>query len=373
MNEKLFTTDYIEKQLHRKIEAYTPSDMDRFRKVLILCRTQNAASREELGLGVPDGVSGVTKRDFRKLLSWLGLFATEKQAYELFDKYDVNGDGTLTVHEFLTQIRPPDFPARGGTVEKPKTPHPDVMNYSVKDLAMTIRTKLSGSGKVGQVYTDARGKRDLLKLFYFHDPTRSGMVTNKQFLNCMMMIGVNSLGQIHLEMIFNKFMVDPTAVNKAEIIDYIAFSEYVFPEWDKPPAYFKELTLDTRGKHYVQNPYDKTVELRTGRLSEAGSARLTSLSRPGSRSMTRSTSEAQLSGRTTKSGRRMQRSATSSNLRAQTPNEEQEFSFNLAPGESSLTNVKRMQVPSKNANPLLAAMPDHYYRLKSKNRNAIVL
>jgi Ca2+-binding EF-hand superfamily protein len=39
-------------------------------------------------------------------LALLGLFATVDQANALFDKYDTNGDGALTVHEFLTRCRP---------------------------------------------------------------------------------------------------------------------------------------------------------------------------------------------------------------------------------------------------------------------------
>jgi Ca2+-binding EF-hand superfamily protein len=399
MNDKLFTTAYIEQQLHRRIEALTPGDHDRFRTILRMFRTQNAASREELGSRVAAGVVGITKRDFRGMLALLGLSATETQSDLLFDKYDVNQDGCLTVHEFLTRAREHDFPGswrgparrysenkggkrmykgggpgRGGPVERQRTPHPNVSHYAPRHLAQTVRTKLSGSGKVGQVYTDSRGKRDLLKLFLIYDTTNSGIVTNQQFLHVMRMVGVNSVGQSHLEVIFNMFCRDHRDQNKTEVIDYMAFTEFCFPNWDKDPKFYDTEHFDTRGKHYI-TAKDGTIELRSGRLSRAGSAKLTSLQRP-SRGMAHSTSAADLSGRRSGAASRgMSRSATESNLKRPsgrlTP--KQEYDYNLAPGQSSLMRPAKMKPQIKpSQNPLMAQMPDDFEERNKPLKNAIM-
>jgi hypothetical protein len=63
------------------------------------------------GVAVGDDASlMLSARTFPKLLSWFGLFATKKQADALFNKYDKNKDGFVSLHEFLTLARPADYP-----------------------------------------------------------------------------------------------------------------------------------------------------------------------------------------------------------------------------------------------------------------------
>lgn len=399
-NEKLFTLEYIESQLHRKIEQYTSSDTDRFRKILGYFKSQVQRTRDG-GVGK---VLGITKRDFRKMLSWLGLFATEDQARKLFDRYDINGDNCLTVHEFLTQARPPDFPGsrrnrtnpkqfneflggkklfkgggvgRGGTHERLKTPHIDCYPYFPRHLAETIRKKLGQSGKVGQVYPDARGFRDLMKYFQYHDKANEGIVSYNKFLAVMKMLGVNATGTEHHAVLFNKFSKNPLP-NKLDSFDYVEFCKFTFPKWStSPDKQCKALSLDLRNKHCVTLA-DGGVELRTGRRSERvkGERKIAPAMVSG-RSLSRS--ESDFTGRAGKSTRRMSRSATEKVLSrpgSKSSNQNYEMAP-LRPQHMTAQRIKQVNVHLDGAeaigNPLQATLPDNFHTIRKSSKKAIVL
>lgn len=403
-NEKLFTLEYIETQLHRKIEQYTSTDTDRFRKILGMFKSQVQKSRD----GVEGKVLGITKRDFRKMLSWLGLFATEQQARQLFARYDINGDGCLTVHEFLTQARPPDFPGsrrnrtdarqfneflggkklfpgggvgRGGTHERLKTPHIECYPYFPRHLAETIRKKLGSSGKVGQVYPDARGYRDLLKYFQYHDKSNQGIVSYKKFLAVMKMLGVNATGEHHHSVLFNKFSRNPQP-NTLDSFDYVEFCKFTFPNWNTSPEQLtkKGQSLDLRGKHCV-GLRDGSVELRSGRVSERNDRKIAPAMVSG-RSLTRS--ESDFTGRSGKGTRRMSRSATEKVLSRPgsrpVSSKSNGDTFEYDPFHSTLHRAPRIQQVNVHladektmGNPLQATLPDNFHAIRKQTKKAIVL
>lgn len=398
-NQKKFTTKHIEEQLQLKIEQFTSQDKDRFRQILGMFRTQ--VQKAGPGRG-KDPVLAITRRDFRKMLSWLGLFATEEQAEFLFNKYDANGDGSLTVHEFLTYARPSDYPgsrrapasafhenkggkkifgksggpARGGDPVRLPTPHPDCYVFTVKDLAHTVRNKMTKSGKVGQTYSDARGKRDLIQIFKYLDKAKSGVVTLQQLRNAFKMAGVNNIGRSHFELIFYKFGREN---NKIPVIDYTGLTEYIWPNWDKnPDHYVPGTTLDLRDRHYAKRQ-DGSLAVKMGRHPQ-DSAR-GSLDPP-PRSMRKSESVSSLSGRsaTSQPGSRRglsRSSSTSAIARPRTGNQGKGY-HEYAPFHSSLNrparikdnNVKDM---GQQHNPLIGNMPDNFHAIRATTKNAIVL
>jgi Ca2+-binding EF-hand superfamily protein len=408
MNKAKFTLDYIERELHWKIEQFTSKDTDRFRQVLGMFRTQVQKAEN----GRDEEVLGVSKRDFGKMLSWLGLFATEDQAETLFNKYDVNGDGLLTVHEFLTRARPSDFPgsrraparmfsenkggkkiygkhggmARGGPSVRVKTPHPDCFVYSTKEFAHTIRTKLANSGKVGQVYPDARGRRDLLKIFRYFDKEDTGVVTFSQFKRALKMGGFNSVGKSHFEVIFSRFGKD---YNKTPVLDYLSLVDYVFPNWqESPDAYLDGTTLDLRNRSYIRMPdgtmgfVDKKPVSRGMRksgsvaeLSAGGTRKLSS-----ARSMSRSVSAAQLS-RPFSTSQLSRPSSTRpdpsqlSRPSSTRPDPNLRAYYQFAPGNNTFNKAPTIEAiaPSKQVNPLQAVMPADFDHVRAKNKKAIIL
>ena len=68
-------------------------DSDRYRQILKTWR-ENGAGRDK------NGQSALNKQQFQTVLNVLGLFATREQCDRLFEKYDINGDGKLTVGRF---------------------------------------------------------------------------------------------------------------------------------------------------------------------------------------------------------------------------------------------------------------------------------
>ena len=145
------TVESLEQQLKQRIEALTSRDSDRYRQVLKIWREH---SKKEGGdyPGSKSNQSYLTKSQFLSVLKVLGLFATREQSDKLFDLYDTNGDGRLTVYEFFRHSRGVDYQKRkrpGPPPMKPQKlswtrPSPgenEVAPWSMEGLFQSVRDK----------------------------------------------------------------------------------------------------------------------------------------------------------------------------------------------------------------------------------------
>lgn len=245
-NKKAFTTEAIELLLQDKIQQFTSQDSDRFRQILTMFKTQVQRSHVHDRDG--HDVMGVTKREFVTVLSWLGLFATQEQSENLFDKYDANGDGILTVHEFLTKVRPSDYPGRvvnngekyafrtgkrmylgetlNGRAVRPQTPCDDVFHISEETIAERIRSRMGNTPGVGQHYNETpNALRDLMKTFNYYDPHGWGMCAARDLKRALENLNI-ALGESHLELLMEKFGAQK---NGQQLFLYPKFVRFVYP------------------------------------------------------------------------------------------------------------------------------------------------
>lgn len=205
-NSKEFSLRHIENELHEKIQQLTSRDSDCYRQILTLFKTQVQLRRG------PENSAGkikVTGRDFNTFLSMLGLFATREQADALFKKYDANGDGILTVHEFLTKAKTPDYPglaldereataavalaanrkgkkmfnntARFGEPVKAQTPSAEIYDMSIDTMQLRIRERMEQTARTGKAFSDQLARRKLFRAFEDKDPLRTKRITTKDF------------------------------------------------------------------------------------------------------------------------------------------------------------------------------------------------
>lgn len=247
-NQKQFTTEAIELLLQEKIQQFTSQDSDRFRQVLVLFRTQVQRSKDHEN--ADNKVMGVTKLQFTTVLSWLGIFSTKEQAEALFDKYDENGDGILTVHEFLKKARAVDYPGRRINVGekysfrtgrrmfledtlnsrpvRPATPNDDVFHVSPITIAERIRTRMGNAPGTSQHYNETPlALNDLMKVFRFYDQEHPGRKRKKSITVAQLSRALGelniSLGDTHLLLLMDNF---PAPDGN---FDYEKFCFFVYP------------------------------------------------------------------------------------------------------------------------------------------------
>jgi len=265
-NQKAFTTEAIEILLQDKIQQFTSQDSDRFRQILSMFKTQVQRSRDHVADA--EQVMGVTKRQFNTVLMWLGLFATKQQADALFEKYDANGDGILTVHEFLTRARPTDYPGRvinngekysfrtgkrmflDDTLNRrpvrPMTPTDDVFHVSERTIAQRIREKMGNMPGSGQHYNETPlALNDLMKKFGYYDPHGTGFCTARSLRRALQNLNL-SVGDSHLELLMDQFP-GPTQ-NGQPTFNYPKFSQYVYPGKPASATLPRHTSLQLRGK-----------------------------------------------------------------------------------------------------------------------------
>lgn len=265
-NKKAFTTDAIEILLQEKIQQFTSQDSDRFRQILSMFKTQVQRSRDHHADG--EKVMGVTRRQFNTVLMWLGLFATKDQADALFEKYDANGDGILTVHEFLTRARPTDYPGRvinngekysfrtgkrmyledtlNRRAVRPQTPTDDVFHVSERTIAERIREKMGNMPGTGQHYNETPlALNDLMKKFGYYDPQCTGFCTARSLRRALQNLNL-SIGDSHLDLLMDKF-AGPNVQGQAQF-NYPKFSQFVFPGKPAMASLPRHTSLQLRGK-----------------------------------------------------------------------------------------------------------------------------
>lgn len=191
---KGFSLRAMEEAIHSKLTQQTARD-DMFQDFLKIFRIR--AKRP----GQQDDVSLRIYRDnFYDLLRHIGIFATREQAHQLFSKYDREGRGSISVHEFFQRSRPAysDNPfterevgvnkePRGkkqylatklaGVPVQPHNPPSNVYNLTTEKIADELRFKLQSSLETGKTVSDPFARRYLARHFEFHDQNNMGYVS----------------------------------------------------------------------------------------------------------------------------------------------------------------------------------------------------
>lgn len=277
-NKKAFTTDAIELQLQNKIQQFTSQDTDIKRQIYTLFKTQVQRAKDHDGEN--SKVMGVSKRQFNTILMWLGLFATKEQADYLFEKYDTDGDGNLTVHEFLTKARPTDYPGRkvnvgekysfrtgkrmylnetlNGRAVRPSTPTDDVYHVSEKTIAAKIRTNMGNAPGVSQHYAETPlALNDLMKTFAYYDPDKKGYCTQRDLKRALENLNL-SVGDTHLDLLVDKFSYEE---NGEFFFNYPKFCFFCYPGKPANAALPRHTSLQLRPSGYGQTNLRPSVSL----------------------------------------------------------------------------------------------------------------
>lgn len=188
----------IEIELHAKLAQRCTTDKHLYNEILRLFKDQYRRAGKDV-----TQLTGINKHDFHQILTILGLFATKEQADGLFDKYDTNQSGNLSIHEFWVQARPQDYRSLPGfqekqmvdemvmnrarkrmyikesllhTAVKPPVPPPTVYSLPTERLLAGIRDKIRQNSVVDMTLSAQRTRRYLSKLFEYNDPDGLGWV-----------------------------------------------------------------------------------------------------------------------------------------------------------------------------------------------------
>jgi Ca2+-binding EF-hand superfamily protein len=263
-NKEKFTVDALEILLQDKIQSQTPADSDRQRHIVKMFKTQVQKSQNHDSMD-KDSIT-VTCAEFRTMLMWLKVYATEKQAQQLFERYDVNGDGELTVSEFLTHARAKDYPGRAvnqgekyhfrtgkrmylnrtmnNLPVRPVTPLQDVFHVDEKTLAKRIRKRMANQvGKNPNYNETPLALHELLNIFKFYDQEGKNYCTKWQLKRAFDNLKI-SVGNSHLDLLLDKFNV---RVDGEDYFDYNRFCWLVYPGVPADATKPRHLSLQVRG------------------------------------------------------------------------------------------------------------------------------
>jgi len=192
----------IEQRLHTKLGQRCTSDKDLYTEIMRMFVDQYKRRGKNV-----DRMTGIDPKDFHQILCILGLFATEQQALELFNIYDSNGSGNLSVHEFWVAARPQDYRTLPGfdkkqaademimnrarkrmyikesllhTSVEPPTPPRSVYSLPMERLLAGINDKIRQNSVVDRTLSVPQTRRFLMRLFEFYDQDRKGTVYDHQ-------------------------------------------------------------------------------------------------------------------------------------------------------------------------------------------------
>jgi len=195
---RAMSLETIETELHSKLSQRCTTDKHLYNEILRMFKDQYRRAGKDVSKMV-----GINKTDFYQILTILGIFASRKQADNLFEKYDTNSSGNLSIHEFWVQARPQDYRSLPGfddkqivdemimnrarkrmyikesllhTAVKPPVPPPSVYSLPVDRLLEGIRDKIRQNSVVDMTLSAQRTRKYLTKLFTYHDPEGLGWV-----------------------------------------------------------------------------------------------------------------------------------------------------------------------------------------------------
>jgi len=266
-NAKNFTLEAIERELHQKITQNTTRDSDRARTIVNLFKTQLQRSSGEVDENASTAV-GIDKPQFKNVLGVLGVFATAEQAGILFDKYDINGDGDLTVHEFLTKAYPDDYPGMAaldasryydfrmggagkrlfpeeGIGARPQTPHHAVYALNQNVICSTVRNKIEASLRSGVACSIPFCRRKLAIKFENFDPTTRGWTSKDDLIKALASLNL-SYGNNQYNELLDAHPYDGDNTK----FDYVSFCMKVYPLQDQERSVQTSLIHDSPNSAY---------------------------------------------------------------------------------------------------------------------------
>ena len=242
--DRAFSTVAIERALHSKMAQYSTRDSDRFRQLLRWIKNrQSAAPAGTMVLTDLDDSTGqvsvIRREQFQNVLEIMGVFATQEQADRLFDKYDTQRRGYLSLHELMCRAssalesdhsgpttselasgradgaRSDEmFASKGkrqflrlkltGEGERPITPRQATNQITVPAITRALREKLRVNSKVGDTGSIPRSRRELARVFEYYDPHQTGSLTPEQLVRALHSVNF-PLGEQHLNLLLESF------------------------------------------------------------------------------------------------------------------------------------------------------------------------
>jgi Ca2+-binding EF-hand superfamily protein len=202
-------------------------------------------------------MTGINKDDFFQMLAILGLFATRAQSDQLFEKYDANGSGNLSIHEFWVQCRPSDYRCLTGFENKQKvdeaimhrarkrmfiresllhtavatpTVHQAVYSIPIERLLSGIRDKIRQNSMVDYTLSTPRTRRFLQKLFEYNDPMATGQVDARALKRVLDHINFSAISPYYIQTLCQHF-----PGSAPDTIDYVSLCLGVYPQEARPP------------------------------------------------------------------------------------------------------------------------------------------
>lgn len=185
------------------------------------------------------------------------MFASKLQTDKLFDMYDVNGDGDLTVHEFLTRARPADYPRHGRSQHNPTTKQYHTMKrsfhkptsqislarkfHSTTALSESLKAKMQEFSRGGK-YNEGQAKEDLTRAFETVDEFQEGYVSESEMIDVFHILEVE-VSPVQLERLMTQF---GQRQGKIRAFHYADFIEHLYAP-----------------KHNAVNPHHYRLSSRT--------------------------------------------------------------------------------------------------------------
>mmetsp|Transcript_28403 Transcript_28403/g.39931 ORF Transcript_28403/g.39931 Transcript_28403/m.39931 type:complete len:373 (-) Transcript_28403:141-1259(-) len=241
---KGFSLKALEEQINNKLTEQTARD-DMFQDFLKIFRIR--ARRP----GQQDNVSlRIYRHNFFDMLRHIGVFCTREQAQELFDKYDIEGRGSISVSQFFSRSRPNlnhnpfteresgDNHVRGkkqylatklaGVPVQPHNPPSNVYGLTMDKIAYELKFKIQSSLETGKTCSDPFCRRYLARHFEFHDTNMVGYVTEYAMRRTLDKLNY-PLGPNHRNMLLKTC---PGALPGT--FDYNKFVMLIFPDHNGP-------------------------------------------------------------------------------------------------------------------------------------------
>lgn len=243
--------EVIEQHLHMKLGQRCTTDKQMYNEILRLFKDQYRRSGRDESC-----MTGINKADFHQMLAILGLFATKEQADHLFEKYDTNHSGNLSIHEFWVQCRPQDYHSLPGFEDKqkideaimnrarkrmyvkesllhcavpPPVPAPTVYSIPLERLLTGIRDKIRQNAMVDYTLSTQRTRRYLQKLFEYNDPEGTGCVSTGALKRVLDHINYSAMAE-HFIAAFSKSYPG----SEPGTINYIKLVYAVYPQETSP-------------------------------------------------------------------------------------------------------------------------------------------
>lgn len=253
------TTDKLARMVQEKIDQQTFRDAERYQLMnrLFKCASANGV------VDVQQAEFCVTKDEFLRVLLALGLTVNAQQSDALFDRYNVEKDGRLTVKQFLVRsvqqgfthpwrhvVPPPEFrppgPAQGGPPLRPHTPECD---WSIEMFLGRLRDKMRTNNPSPFALSVPRCRRNLGQIFESVDRRFERTVSPTGLKRVLDLVNF-PVSRHHLALLLREFPVPNH--QGATLFDYPRFIRYVHPQESSNTSLYMDYDADfvEQGYHH---------------------------------------------------------------------------------------------------------------------------